>query len=1215
MFARAILIIALVLPAAALAQDSKENADFKLAVNLYNDKLYDLALEQFRQFVNLYPNTQQGVEARFYLGLTEAKLGKYDDARFTFQNFALAYPEHPRAAEAWMNAAEAYVALKNFRDAAVAYERVKTFQPKSKSAPSALLKAADYYQRMGDDDNARRVLRMLTQEYSTPEVLAARLRLAELLIAGKDFEPARQECRRVAEGTKDAALRARALFLMGNALTGLDRISEAETALSQVVTDYRSSDVEPSALFLLGTIRYSLGNTVDAMASWRAVADDSVRSPRQLRQDAFLEMGDANARVNRPTRALELYERAASIRGARNGEALFKAGIAAEGKRDTIRAALFYQRALGDSAGKLDPRAVMIGAFRAARWNRNAAEALRIAEDYRKRSPEDRFAPRLLFEAGMAALEELSDATIASSKFDDLLTNYPMSPLADDALYARSLADRRLLNPSAALQRLERLLHLYPASAYADRARRDIEWIRAFEMTDRQMGLQKLALLIGDVIAGKPKGSLAFRLAEISFHDLNDYALAAKQYQTALESDLDDGERPTAWFYRARSLQLVAMRSSAPEFASFRSAALEAYDSLMQLFPASPLSGAARSASLELRISAGLSPDALQVLGDSLMRKPASFQNPGPLLVAAGDALVRADRSEAAARLYRTAVDQGRDREVAANALYGLASCMLRQGARDSAVALLGQYAAQYPDSRHASDALHILAAEARDSGEVEKADAYIGLLTRQYYYTQDDRSPAADRARARYEAGAFGQAADFYALALEQIRSDYFAPVQSDDIEGDFIFQLASCYEKAGNRPLARRWYSEYVARDQASARAAQAYYALANFARADNAVDLAEQYLRDAGRISAATGTSIGNMTLETADLLFQNEKYAEAITKYAEVAQQAKSDSLRRYAQARIILSYYRSDGVAEADKRAIQFVKTYPKAYDEAAEFEFERGRFALRKEDLLRARQRFTNVAKSYPKSPAVPEALYWLARSYELDQQFPDAVKLYDSILTVFPDSPVIPRVRLSLGNALYNLEQWDAASKQYRAILDHEDQAPDLVKYAMSNLIMTYKEMEMYDAALELTRKYLDRYPNEPDLMDKRVDIGVLYEKLGYYDQAIVHLQSLLESAAPELEAELRYYIGEARYNRGEYQQAILEFLKVPYLVTKRGKVDWVSTSYYMAGQSYEKMSKYDQAIVMYKQIVGGKDTDTQFKVAAQKEIDRVKTILGKKE
>ena len=124
---------------------------------------------------------------------------------------------------------------------------------------------------------------------------------------------------------------------------------------------------------------------------------------------------------------------------------------------------------------------------------------------------------------------------------------------------------------------------------------------------------------------------------------------------------------------------------------------------------------------------------------------------------------------------------------------------------------------------------------------------------------------------------------------------------------------------------------------------------------------------------------------------------------------------------------------------------------------------------------------------------------------------------------------------------------------------------------------------------------------------------MGVLYQKLGYYDQSVLQLQSLIESGNSDLEAELRYYIGEAYFYKGEFQQAVLEFLKVPYLVTKRGKIDWISTSYYMAGQSYEKMSKYDQSMTMYQQIIDRKDTDAQFKTAAQKEIDRVKNILHK--
>jgi len=47
------------------------------------------------------------------------------------------------------------------------------------------------------------------------------------------------------------------------------------------------------------------------------------------------------------------------------------------------------------------------------------------------------------------------------------------------------------------------------------------------------------------------------------------------------------------------------------------------------------------------------------------------------------------------------------------------------------------------------------------------------------------------------------------------------------------------------------------------------------------------------------------------------------------------------------------------------------------------------------------------------------------------------------------------------------------------------------------------------------------------------------------------------------------------------------------------------------MAGQSYEKMSKFDEAITMYKQILVRPGIDPTFKTAAQKEIDRVNVLV----
>lgn len=326
---------------------------------------------------------------------------------------------------------------------------------------------------------------------------------------------------------------------------------------------------------------------------------------------------------------------------------------------------------------------------------------------------------------------------------------------------------------------------------------------------------------------------------------------------------------------------------------------------------------------------------------------------------------------------------------------------------------------------------------------------------------------------------------------------------------------------------------------------------------------------------------------------------------------MAQETKADSLQQYALSRIVVCYFRINNAEEAEKQAASFIKAYPKAEQYVAEFEFERGRYYLRRDEFDKAKAALENVIKKNEGAPIVVDAQYWLGRVMESVGRTQEAKKVYETILDRHPNSSVTPRARLSLGNIFYNAEQWDPAARQYKAILENEQQVPDLVPFAMNNLILTYKELGLFDGALELTRKYIERFPNDPELINKRIDIGVLYQKLGYYDQSVLHLQSLLEGADSDTEAELRYYIGDAYYAKGDYQQAILEFLKVPYLVTRRTKVDWVATSFYMAGQSYEKMSKFDQAISMYEQILERPNIDAQFKAAAQKEIDRVNALV----
>ena len=1210
-----LILLAFILCRPSSAQDSKENADFKLAVNLYNDKMYDLAIEQFRSFISLYPASQQGIDARFYLGLTQEKLSKYDDARLTFQNFALAYPDNSKAPEAWMNVASEYVVSGNTREAALAYERVKTFHPRSKFAPQALLKASELYGKLGDRENVRRVLRMLTQEYSSVEVLPARLSLAEMLITDGQPEQARQESKQVVDVAADAPLKAQGLLVMSKALKALGRNQESEDALSTVITKFKSTPSYYSALYEFGVLRNMLGDTDGAMESWRSLADDTNASP-QLRQNAFLDMAELNMRIRSFARALELFGYAGGFRGERNGEAYYRAGVASECFGNMTKASSYYTRALTDSIGKADRRAILIGAYKAASFEKNYSEAVRLVRLYRQEFPADALLPHLLVLGAEQATSNLNEPKTANDFCSTVIDSFPSCHDADAALFQLGIARRAAGEYESALAAFDNLQRRYPSSEFLPEANRLVWLINEFDRRQSNASLQKLALLVGDVIAQKSKGNLAFRLAEIYFHEMKDYDLAAEQYRYSLTQDLDESMRPAAWYYQAQSYELTALRAGIQTDAGKASIkkALECYDSLQQKYPAGELSDKAAVAAFSYRLQLTDKIEDLRALGSEFFTKSSSVRGKDLALLALGNSYLASKKYDDAVLTFKLLLEKYSGTESAASAQFQMGMAYRAMMKNDSAGSFFSHFLASYPNHQQSAQAAFLLAQAAADSGQIADAVEHCNLIQKRYFYTSFNKNLDLLKGAAFFNAKDYIHAYSNFGEALHTMQTDFLNVAGNPETERNIVYKLGYCAEMAGDKQGERSWYGEYITRDQSTEQAGRAYLALAWLAKLDNNIKLATAYMTEADRINVKFGKQSSSLVLETADMLFVSEKYDDAAVKYVEALKQCKSDSMMCFIHARIILCYFRLDNLEEANTQAAEFVKKYPKEEGHFAEFEFERGKYLMRKDKNIEAKLRFDEVLNHYPHAAIVPDVLFWIARVYELDQKMQLAVVIYDSLLQYYPNSDIMPRVHLSLGNAYYAMEQWDAASKQYKIILDNEQKSPGLVPYAMSNLIMTYKEMELYDGALDLTRKYIERFPNDTDLIDKKIDIGILYQKLGYYDRAILHLQSLIEGGNSDLEAELRYYIGESNFYKGDYQQAVLEFLKVPYLVTQRGKVDWISTSYYMAGQSYEKMSKYDQALTMYKQILDRKDTDLQFKTAAQKEIDRVKTILDTK-
>jgi len=82
------------------AQDSREQAAFDGAMDLYRDAEYGESAESLSAFLTLYPNSVLAPTAQFYLGSSYYVLRNYKESLPVLSRMAEQFPDHPRAPDA-----------------------------------------------------------------------------------------------------------------------------------------------------------------------------------------------------------------------------------------------------------------------------------------------------------------------------------------------------------------------------------------------------------------------------------------------------------------------------------------------------------------------------------------------------------------------------------------------------------------------------------------------------------------------------------------------------------------------------------------------------------------------------------------------------------------------------------------------------------------------------------------------------------------------------------------------------------------------------------------------------------------------------------------------------------------------------------------------------------------------------------------------------------
>ncbi len=494
------------------------------------------------------------------------------------------------------------------------------------------------------------------------------------------------------------------------------------------------------------------------------------------------------------------------------------------------------------------------------------------------------------------------------------------------------------------------------------------------------------------------------------------------------------------------------------------------------------------------------------------------------------------------------------------DALYGKGWVFYQGSEWSRAAAEFEQIVRKYPQASVRSEALYRLGEVQYNLRNVDAALGAYQQLIREY--PQDKREPNA-RFRigwVKYKTGEIGQSiADLSHVVREH-------PNHAIIAEARYWLGMAYMSEKQFER--ARAEYEEVLALSPSSQLASQAL--------------------------------------LRLGDTFYNQQKFAQAIEAYSQLASRTPRDVHIADAEYGIILSLYQLRRLNDYYTLANAFVARYP------------------------------TN--------PLSVTVLYQLAELFEGQKQPQRALDTYQKVITQFGESDVVEAAHLRRGEIFVAQGNWGGAVTEYQQTLAIAKS--DIVRAdAMYGVAKAQQELKLYESAAESYRRVvtefptgrlvtaslrgmgqvltqagrkaeakrawqelIERAPKDPASVEAHMELGLLLQSEGEHHKAIEQLGKALTQGSPEIAARAQYEIGRSYTLLKDYQQGVLELLKVPYLYPQQKQ--WVERALFQAAANYEQEGKWRDALALYQKIVKEVTTQESRERASQK-VEQLKKKL----
>jgi len=1128
-----------------------------------------------------------------------------------------------------------------FEAAAQQYLKFARENPIDRRAPAALEKAARCLVETGEIERAITVLVAVTETYPRDaDVCAIKIRLGRLYLKITRFEAADREFTDVMLTMPECPLVPDAMLGKGEALMALTNYDTAADVFASVVENFLESPAAPRAAFHLAYCQRKLGREAQALNAYQRVATDFPGDPLAgfaslEAARMFAERGDSIAALEFYSNAKRMETKVFFVPASEEGAAI----LGASGRHDE---ALRWYEELLMRTDLDDERTVYIRAAEAAYHAGEFDTVHRLTDEYALKYPQT-FSPQITFVTALAALERrqfdqvLVDARTLETLAPGTVWAHQAARIRGDALlemgHARDAVVEWRRFVSLARDSLSRVQTLGRMAEVQFTVVRDTS--AALATLKEQLDVERRAIPSEMLrVAAIFEDARAFQGARDIYADLVSRFPLSSEAETADDriAFLDEFT-VTDYAAAARGMDAVA----------FEVARMDDWDGLIRVIEArvdvlKDFDGAL-TLTRQIKKSSKKTahyPQILYLEGLSLARKSRVAHFSGREREA-GDSMKKAREpwneltrdhgaTEWAARAASERIVLRSEVEgvVDTAAVKRVLARYPERADRAALTTLMGDYyygLGNAPDRayRYYRDALSVDRSDVRlrykaalalaqgkkykealdefkkisnaDNGRTGMLATYEAGRAQRRLGKFDDAVNSFDRVAERDLRGSFGANAVLQAADCRYLQKRYQEAVEryeraevrasSEQRRWEVSYRIALCLEQLGRPQEALARLEDCIVAPAGGSQRARAY--------------------ESASRLAASVGDPARQAAiLETYVTEFENDEKAQAagrelVRLYLRIGETDKAVVVADWiadgagkddaeARALVAMTRYRAGRSGEGDRYRDDVARIAGAESPLLDEINVEAAKYHYDQKAYADAVRTLAPFAGSCDGPGACEEARFVYAVGLMGANRTDEAITATQAFFKEYPLSSWGPELHLKLGNVLVR------ESRVSESLLHYQEAAETTVDsvtafLALKNLGVAYQDLKRWRDAERAWTQILNRFPSSPYVPEAALNIARCKMEYGDYEGAIHAYERSLPLLDGEAKARAFYWMGTSYERLGDYQSAVVQFLKVPYLASGGGL--WVVTAELKAAECYARIDRDDAAREIYNRVM----------------------------